>query len=230
MSERTHGLFITGTGTDVGKTYASALILKSLREAGFDAGYYKAAVSGVVYDAEGRIHSDATFVASQAHLPESHDDLVSFTYQTAVSPHLAARLEGNPVSLDVIRHDYQCACARHDYLLVEGSGGIVCPLHWEEDNHLMLEDVIVALNLGVLIVADAGLGTLNALMTTATYLRERNIETRGIILNNFVTGDVMHEDNCSMSTELTGLPVIARIAPGATRLDIEASHLAHLFA
>ena len=63
-------LFVTGTGTDVGKTYVTALIAKLLRGAGVDAGYYKAAVSGVSFDAGGRISSDATFVAETAGIDE----------------------------------------------------------------------------------------------------------------------------------------------------------------
>ena len=140
-------LFVTGTGTDVGKTYVTALIAKLLRGAGVDAGYYKAAVSGVSFDAGGRISSDATFVAETAGIDESHDQMVSRTYRAAVSPHLAARLEGGPVSMELIREGFAQACARHSHVLMEGSGGIVCPLRHDEEAVILLDDVIRDLDL-----------------------------------------------------------------------------------
>ena len=83
------GLFITGTDTDVGKTYVTALLVKTLRSAGYDVGYYKAAISGARTVEE----SDAGFVNRFAQICEPEDMLLSYLYQNAVSPHLAARIE-----------------------------------------------------------------------------------------------------------------------------------------
>ena len=229
MDTTSRGLFVTATGTDVGKTYVSALILKQLREAGYDAGYYKAAISGIETDDHGAISSDASYVAGVAGLDEPHERLVSYTYRTAVSPHLAARLEGNPVDLDVVQRDYDRARTRHELVLVEGSGGIVCPLRWDGKRRLMLEDVVLKLGLGTVVVADAGLGTLNALATTTLYLAQRGIACHGILLNNYEAGNPLHEDNRLMARELTGIPTIACIPPGAQDLDCSAHYLASLF-
>ena len=229
MNTTSRGLFVTATGTDVGKTYVSALILKRLREAGYDAGYYKAAISGIETDGRGNLLGDASYVARVAGLDEPHEHLVSYTYRTAVSPHLASRLEGNPVDLDVVRRDYAQACRRHDLVLVEGSGGIVCPLRWDERARIMLEDVVRALSLGAIVIADAGLGTLNALATTALYLDEKDIPCRGIVLNNYEAGNLLHEDNRLMASEITGIPVIVCVPPRAQALDCNAAALASLF-
>lgn len=223
-------LFVSGTGTDIGKTYVTALIAKLLRNAGRDVGYYKAAVSGVTFDAAGNIESDATYVAKIAGIPETHEDMVSYTYRTAVSPHLAARLEGNPVDIEVVRSDFARACGRHDYVLVEGSGGIVCPLRRDNETHLDLDDVVRDLGLPVLLVADAGLGTLNALATTTAYLNSKGMHAVGIILNRFKPKDAMHEDNRIMAEELCGVPVVGCIPEGGTSLDADPSRLERMFA
>lgn len=230
MTASAKALFISGTGTDVGKTYVTALIAKLLRDAGIDAGYYKAAVSGVSFDATGAIESDATFVAKAAGIPEAHEQMVSYTYRTPVSPHLAARLEGNPVSMGRIRGDFTHACERHDYVLMEGSGGIVCPLRHDDDARIALDDVVRDLGLPVLLVADAGLGTLNALATTMAYLERAGLEAVGIVLNRFKAGDAMHEDNRAMAEELCGIPVVACVREGAHEIEADPVAFARMFA
>lgn len=219
-------LFITGTGTDVGKTFACGLLVRTLRRVGYDVGYYKAAISGAETDSTGTIQSDASFVAAMAGLTENHDELVSFSYRTSVSPHLAARIEGHPPEMETIIHDFLKACTRHKYIVVEGSGGIACPLRVDKTSTIMLEDVVKTLGLDVAIVADAGLGTLNALVTTCAYLEKAEIKARGFILNRFERDNIMHEDNLVMAQRLTKLPSLALISCNANSFDISSAKIA----
>ena len=86
------GLFVIGTGTDVGKTYVTGLLLKYLRDNGYNACYFKAALSGAVKNPDGDlIPGDAVEVLSMANLDEDTDFVVPYVYETAVSPHLASR-------------------------------------------------------------------------------------------------------------------------------------------
>lgn len=222
-------LFVTGTGTDVGKTYISALIVKTLREAGLNAGYYKAALSGAERVNEKLIPGDAAAVARAAALTADPSSMVSYCYETAVSPHLAAKLEGNPVEMDQIRADFQKLSSQYDYLLMEGSGGIVCPIRYDDSCRILLEDVIHTLGLSSLIVADAGLGTLNATVLTIRSMRQNNLPVSGIFFNRFLAGDVMHEDNRRMVPALCGIDVSCCVEPDARRLAIGAEELAALF-
>lgn len=228
-SSKTKALFVSGTGTDIGKTYCTALLAKCLREAGYDVGYYKAAVSGVTFADDGSIQSDATYVADVAGISEAHDEMVSYTYRSAVSPHLAAKLEGNPVEIAQVMKDFEAAGNRHEYVLMEGSGGITCPLRYDETGYLGLDDMVNSLGLPVLLVADAGLGTLNALITTMAYLEKANLHAVGVILNRFKEGDVMHEDNRRMVEVLCGVPVVACVPEGTQNLEVDPIALAHLF-
>lgn len=224
-------LFITGTGTDVGKTYVTALIVKCLRDAGLDAGYYKAAISGAEKDEEdGTLHAgDALYVKEIAELSETQEELVSYVYEAAVSPHLAAQLDNKPIDFDVVEKDFRRALSQHEYITMEGSGGIICPLRWDKEQHVILDDLVLRLGLGALIVADAGLGTINAAVLTVEHLRARNIPVRGIILNRFHDGDVMEEDNLDMVEALTGVKVVATVKSGDEALDMDAKELAALY-
>lgn len=222
------GLFITATGTDIGKTYVTGLLVKKLRDAGLHAGYYKAALSGAEETSAGLLPGDADFVARTANLPERPEQLVSYIYRTAVSPHLAAQLEGNPVEISKIKADFQQALARYNYLTMEGSGGIICPIRWDEQK-LMLEDIIKELGLGTLVIANAALGSINACVLTTFYLQQKNIPVRGIILNNFAADDTMQQDNKKMIEALSGVPVIGCVPRGAAELDIDVKLLQSLY-
>ncbi len=218
-------IFITGTGTDIGKTYVTALLVKKLREAGVDTAYFKAAVSGNEKDEKGElIPGDAQFVKTVSGITQSFDTMCPYVYEKAYSPHLASRIEGNPVAMETVVSQYRQLCKEYGTVVCEGSGGIVCPIRYDE-TVIMLEDIIKALELPTLIVADAGLGTINNTVLTVEYMRSHGLEVRGIILNNYSKGDVMQEDNRYMCEKLTGLPVIACVGYNDSDLDISAETL-----
>ena len=127
-----------------------------------------------------------------------------------------------------VAEDYRRAKERTDYLTVEGSGGIICPLRWDDDEHVVLDDLAVRLGLAALVVADAGLGTINAAVLTAEHLHARGIPLRGFIFNNW-QGGLMQEDNVRMVEEITGAHVLARVPHGATELPMGADALAALY-
>ena len=221
-------LFVTGTGTDIGKTYVTALIVKCLRDAGFAAGYYKAALSGAEVAADGTLlPGDALHVAHVAGL-NAADVTVSYVYRDAVSPHLAAQIEHRPMDFAKVAQDYRRAKEHTDYLTVEGSGGIICPLRWDDAEHVVLDDLVLRLGLAALVVADAGLGTINAAVLTAEHLKMRGIPLKGFVFNNWA-GGVMQEDNVKMVEALTGAPVLARVEHGAAALPMPADALAALY-
>lgn len=223
------GLFITAIGTDVGKTYITGLLVKRLRDAGVNAGYYKAALSGAEEQPDGSwLPGDAAFVANLAGIPEKPENLVSYIYKEAVSPHLAALREGNPVDMEKVAADYAASLAKYDYVTMEGSGGIICPIRWDEE-HILLEDIIKHLGLGVLVISNAALGSINNCVLTISYLKQKEIPVRGIILNNYDANDLMQVDNKRMMEELTAVPVLACVPPDAKEIDIDVEVLKGLY-
>lgn len=223
-------LFVTGTGTDVGKTYVTALIVKKLREGGKNAGYYKAAISGAEKMVDGALlPGDAYYVNEVANIGEKTQHLVSYVYSEAVSPHLAAKIQKKPIEFRKIAADFSWAKNHYDYLTMEGSGGIICPLRWDEQEHMILDDLIKKLGLSVLIVAEAGLGTINAAVLTVSHLKSRQIPIKGIILNRYHPGDVMENDNLLMIEAMTGVRVVAKVKENETELDINVEELARFY-
>lgn len=218
------GIFITGTGTDVGKTYITAMLIKTLRQEGYNCGYYKSAISG----AENITESDAGYVNKIAKIEQKESSLLSYLYKTPVSPHLAARIEGNPLCMDSMKLDYEEVCKNYDFVVMEGSGGIICPIRWDEQYHILLEDIIKELSLPTLVVADAGLGTINATVLTIAYLKNKNISVKGIILNHY-KGSEMEIDNIKMIETLTDTRVIATVKESEINLNISAEKILQLF-
>ena len=222
-------IFITGTGTDVGKTYVTGLIVKKLKESGMNAAYYKAAMSGNERTEEGMLlPGDAQYVKTVSGIEQSLACMCPYVYEAAVSPHLASRIEGNPVMLQEVVKGFKEVCRQYDYVTMEGSGGILCPICFDE-RELWLEDVIRELGLSSLIVADAGLGTINSVVLTVEYMRAKGLPVKGIIFNRFHPGDRMEEDNLRMCEHRTKLPVLACVEADSGTLDIEIGKLTALY-
>lgn len=222
-------IFITGTGTDVGKTFVTGLIVKKLKENGINAAYYKAAMSGNDRTAEGTlIPGDALHVRTVSGISQPLEEMCPYLYETAVSPHLASRIEGNPVSMKEVKKGFEAVCEKYDFVTMEGSGGILCPVCFDE-REIWLEDVIRELKLSSLIVADAGLGTINSVVLTVEYMRSRKLPVQGILFNRFHPGDRMEEDNLRMCEYRTRLPVLACVEDGSEELKIDIERLISLY-
>lgn len=221
-------IFITATGTDVGKTYVTALLIKALRQSGLNASYYKAALSGAETLNGKLVPGDARYVCDVAGLPDDPASLVSYLYRTPVAPHLAARLEGNPLEMDKVQRDFTAMTQKYAYVVMEGAGGIICPLRDDDIAQFHLIDVIKMLNLPVVIVADAGLGTINAGLLTLEYAKKQQIVVTGFILNRYENGNFLHVDNKVQLEKLGNVPVLACVAPHAANLPIDAAQLTDL--
>lgn len=222
-------LFVTGTGTDTGKTYITGLIVKKLQEARKNPAYYKAAMSGNERRPDGTlIPGDALAVQTMSGIDQSLTSMCPYVYEHAYSPHLASRLEGNPVVMDVVKHGFADVAADYDYVTVEGSGGILCPICFDEAK-IQLEDVVKELRLSSILIADAGLGTINSVVLTAEYMKTHGLPLKGIIFNHYHPGDVMEDDNIFMCEHMTGLPTLAKVQDGDTELDMNIDALCALY-
>lgn len=222
-------LFITGTGTDVGKTYVAGLLVKKLYTAGRRAAYFKAAMSGNSRCADGSlVPGDALWVKEFSGISQSLESMCPYVYESAVSPHLAAKLEGNPIEFPKVLEQFDRICNSHEFVTIEGSGGICCPLRWD-GQRIGLSDLIRARGLKSLLVAEAGLGTINAVVLSVEYMRAHKLPIRGILFNRYEQGNRLHEDNKRMCEEMTGLKIVACIGEGSTELCISNDYLESLY-
>ena len=213
-------IFITGTGTDVGKTYVSGLLAKHLVNIGEDCAYYKPVLSGA---GDALQAGDCEFVINMAGLKQAPLDSVSYIFGPSVSPHLAARLDDIVIDEQKILADYKSKS--NDYLIVEGAGGITCPLRAD----YLMSNLIVDLNIPVILVADAGLGMINFTLLTVEYARARNIDIKGIILNRYLYEDIMYEDNLKTVEKLCNVPVIALVKSGGDDIEFLIDNVLEVF-
>ena len=223
------GIFVTGTGTDVGKTYVTGLIIKKIKENGMTPGYFKAAMSGNEREEDGTlIPGYALWVKNVSGISQSVEEMCPYVYEHAYSPHLASRLEGNHVEMAVVLDNYRKVKEKYDYITVEGSGGILCPICFDEAR-IGLTDIIDEMELDCILVADAGLGTINSVVLTYEYMKNRNMNIKGMIFNHCIADNIMHEDNIRMCEYMTGLPTLAKVSMGDVDLNIDIAELISLY-
>jgi dethiobiotin synthase len=222
------GIFVAGTGTDVGKTVTVACILRHLRQRGVDAMVMKPVQTGVTLDDAGRaVAPDIDFVLRAAGLrveEETLGHLAPCLFEPACSPHLAARLAGRPVRIESILKSARWLAGRHQLLVVEGAGGLMVP--FGEDG--MMIDLAAALGMPVLLVGHSGLGTINHVLLSLEALRRRQLRVLGVILNDthpVAEADLfIHDDNARAIESFGAVRVLARIPwlgspPELARLD-----------
>lgn len=204
-------LFVAGTAPGVGKTTAVIAMLRALTDASYEAAYYKPVVTGTDSIPE----SDAGRVKSACGLEQEVLSLTSYVFKEAVSPHLAAAHLMQPVDLEMIEADFAGVRLLHDVTLVEGCGGLLCPYTLYADGRRVLQqDVVKALGLATVLVAESGVGTLNATLLALDYMRTHDLPLAGVILNRFDAANEIHQDNLATIELLGETDVVATIADG----------------
>lgn len=206
----TKGIFITGTDTDAGKTIVTAGLMHLFRSKGYNSTYFKAALSGALEENDNLIPGDTDLVSKVGNLSEDYDNITPYIYRTAVSPHLAAKIENNPIMLNKILEKFNYLKQKYDYIIAEGSGGIVCPLIDNEEETYLLQDLIKDLNMDVIIVAKAGVGTINHTVLTVKYIQNIGIKIKGIIISGY-KNNLLCNNNIEMIKKLTQIPILGLV-------------------
>lgn len=186
------GLFITGTDTDVGKTFISAWLTLALRSC-----YFKPIQCGSPADSD-----TIRTLAQQANNTDVAVAQETYRLQAPLSPHKAAAQQGIVLSTQKIVDDYHRLAAEHTSVVVEGAGGVMVPINQQ---HAMI-DVIAELHLPTLLVARGIVGTINHTWLTALALQQRSVDVIGIV----ISGELVAENDHAL-TYYTGLPVIAHL-------------------
>jgi len=173
------GLFITGTDTGVGKTYVAAGLVTALRRRGVNVGVMKPAETGCSMRFGQLIPKDAQRLIKAAGVRDSLALVNPYRFRKPLAPFVAAGLERKQVNMREIINAYHTLSTRHEFMIVEGAGGIMVPL----SRSATYLDLAYSIGIPVLIVARPGLGTINHTLLTVSALRERNIPIAGIMIN-----------------------------------------------
>jgi dethiobiotin synthetase len=180
------GVFVTGTGTEVGKTVVAAAMANTARRSGEHVSVFKPAVSGLVdYPLRPETWQAAPELPDHALLrlaagsSQGDDEIAPYRYGPPVSPHLAAELAREPIDPDLLRGAALAATEGADLLVCEGVGGFLVPL----TPGYLVRDLARDLALPVVIVAAPGLGTINHTLLTLEAVRNAGLEVSAVVLN-----------------------------------------------
>lgn len=177
------GLAVVGTDTGVGKTVVTAGLTAWLREEGIDARAVKPAQTGHPAD------DDAAFVAAACGTDDAAICLERL--EPPLAPAVAAELTGTSLQYDDLLEDCRRSLCDAEYGLVEGIGGLRVPL--AEGREVV--DLVAGLGVAALVVARAGLGTLNHTALTVEALERRDVPVRGVVLNGYEGEDAVERTN-----------------------------------
>lgn len=170
------GLFVTGTGTGVGKTVVSAALLAAMSAAGVRVRAHKPVVTGLDEPSDTGWPPDHELLAGIAGM--TPEEVAPLRYGPAVSPHLGAALAGETIDPADLIARARGAATGEGTLIVEGVGGLLVPLAEE----FTVRDLAVALGLPVVIAAGPGLGTINHTLLSIESARARGLEVRAVVL------------------------------------------------
>lgn len=174
-----HGLFITGTDTDVGKTYVTGCIGLTLTQQGVAVSPRKPIASGCIRQMDGSLLSeDALYIQQACSSLELLSTICPHTYEPAISPQRALQQAGHLINT----HDLLPACRPLDnhIALVEGAGGFYSPLATDGLN----ADLAKALNFPVVLVVGNKLGCINHALLTIAAIEAANLELHSVIVND----------------------------------------------
>ncbi len=203
-------LFLTGTDTDVGKTYVAALLIRALRAQGVDAVGMKPLCCG------GREDAEALHAASGGAI--SLNDVNPVWLRPAAAPYTAAMIENRSIDLALIRETFARLRGAHEALIVEGVGGWLVPI----TRDFFVADLAAEFALPVAIVVANRLGCLNHTLLTIESIRARGLECAGLILNHTTPPDAAPDlaatTNRSILEDIAGVPILAEVAYGQAEL------------
>lgn len=196
------GFFIIGTDTDIGKTYVSSLLYKGIKEG--EGSYYKPVQSGCIRR-NGELYApDVEFVCSMSE-KEYDKNMVTYTLEAEVSPHLASELEGIKIDIERIREAWIELKEKYRYMLVEGAGGLYVPLIRDK---FYIFDLIKELDLPVILVCGSKVGAINHTILTIEALKKMGISIHGLVFNRVsedLESNYFEKDNIDVILKLSGI-------------------------
>ena len=171
------GLFVTGTGTEVGKSVVAAVIARTAAAVGADVRVFKPAVSGLDEGGE----SDHALLRRASGSGQSDEEIAPYRFGPPLSPHLAAELAGAEIDPAHVLEAAEAARASADLFVCEGVGGLLVPLtpRW------LVRDLAAELGLPLVVVAPPALGTINHTLLTLEAARSAGLEVRAVVLSRW---------------------------------------------
>ncbi|MCF6148532.1 MAG: dethiobiotin synthase [Candidatus Kuenenia sp.] len=212
-----NGYFITGTDTGVGKSIVAGGLAALMKNNGYNSGVMKPIATGCKYHNNMLVSDDALFLQSAAETDDDYELINPIRYEQPLAPTIAAQLNNTVNDLEKIRHAFNTLCERHDFMIIEGIGGLLVPIN----EYYFVIDLAYEFELPLIIVSRLSLGTINHTLLTVAYAREHGVNIKGIIFNDpSGTDECLKNYNAEEIKRLTNVPILG-VIPFDKRLDIE---------
>jgi len=195
------GIFITGTDTGCGKTFVTVKLAEYFSSQGLNVGVMKPISTGPAKE------DDARYLKKILKLKDPLKLINPIHLKHPLAPLPAARLENRKLKIESIFKAYRKLAKLHDLVLIEGIGGVLVPIA----EKYCVADLIKELKLPVIIVARAGLGTINHTLLTIEALRRRKIPIMGIIISGYRGKGLSEQSNADLIRQLGQAPILATI-------------------
>jgi dethiobiotin synthetase len=170
----TPGIFVTGTGTEVGKTVVAAAIARTLAAEGKRVAVFKPAVTGL----DEGVETDHALLRRASGSAQSDEEIAPYRYGPPASPHLAAALAGEEIEPERLRQAARAAADGADAIVCEGVGGLLVPLSPD----YLVRDLAADLGYPLVVAAGPGLGTINHTLLTIESARAAGLEVSALVL------------------------------------------------
>jgi dethiobiotin synthetase len=168
------GVFVTGTGTEVGKTVVAAAIARTLAAESKRVAVFKPAVTGL----DDGVETDHALLHRASGSNQSDEEIAPYRYGPPASPHLAAKLAGEKIDPERLRQVAAAAAEGADAIVCEGVGGLLVPL----SPSYLVRNLAADLGYPLVVVASPGLGTINHTLLTLEAARAAGLEVAAIVL------------------------------------------------
>jgi len=203
------GIFITGTDTGVGKTFVAAGLIKAIRAKGINVCPMKPVETGCKKRNGRLVPADAVKLSKASGIEESLDAVNPYRFRLPLAPATAAEKEGVAINRNKIMAAYKRLSKSHDFIVIEGAGGIMTPVY---KKYLYL-DMINDFALPLIIVSRPGLGTINHTLLTIEAARSKGINLQGVIINHAsgAGNDLSEESNPEIIARIGNVPVLGII-------------------
>jgi dethiobiotin synthetase len=197
----TRGVFVTGTGTEVGKTVVAATIARTLAGDGLRVAVFKPAVTGL----DEGVETDHQLLRRASGSNQSDAEIAPYRYGPPASPHLAAALAGEEIDPQRLRDAAAAAAEGAEALVCEGVGGLLVPL----SSSYLVRDLAADLGYPLVVVASPGLGTINHTLLTLEAARAGGLDVVAVVLTPWPQGpDGIEGSNRETIGLLGGVPVL----------------------
>jgi dethiobiotin synthetase len=195
------GVFVTGTGTEVGKTVVAAAIARTLAAEGKQVAVFKPAVTGL----DEGVETDHALLRRASGSDQEDEEIAPYRYGPPASPHLAAALAGEEIDPERLQQTAAAAVEEADAIVCEGVGGLLVPL----SPTYLVRDLAADLAYPLVLVAGPGLGTINHTLLTLEAARAAGLEVAAIVLTPWPEQPTaIEESNRETIAALGNVPVL----------------------